>query len=45
MLYVDDILLVTNNLALLHESKNFLSNNFEMKDRGNASFVLGIEIY
>ena len=45
MLYVDDILLATNNLALLHETKSFLSKNFEMKDMGNASFVLGIEIY
>ena len=29
-------------MGLLHETKKFLSNNFEMKDLGNASFVLGI---
>ena len=45
MLYVDDILFTTNNLALLHETKSFLSKNFEMKDIGNASFVLVIEIH
>ena len=44
VLYVDDILLATNDIGLLHETKRFLSRNFEMKDLGNASFVLGIEI-
>ena len=45
VLYVDDILLASNNIGLLHETKIFLSNNFEVKDLGNASFVLGIQIY
>ena len=45
VLYVDDILLATNDLNLLCDTKKFLSNNFEMKDLGNASYVLGIEIY
>jgi hypothetical protein len=27
------------------ESKGFLSSNFDMKDLGNASYVLGIEIH
>jgi hypothetical protein len=26
------------------EMKKFLSSNFNMKDRGEASFILGIEI-
>ena len=34
ILYVDDILLATNDLGLLSETKKFLSNNFEMKDMG-----------
>ena len=45
VLYVDDILVATNDLNLLSDTKKFLSNNFEMKDLGNASYVLGIQIY
>ena len=44
VLYVDDILLATNDIGMLHETKRFLSKNFEMKDLGDASFVLGILI-
>ena len=44
ILYVDDILLASSDISLLHETKKFLSTNFEMKDLGNASFVLGIQI-
>ena len=32
-------------MGLLHEAKRFLSSKFDMKDLGNASFVLGIQIY
>ena len=45
VLYGDDILLATNNIDMLHETKKFLSRNFEMKDLGDASFVLGIQIH
>ncbi|GAA0170757.1 transmembrane signal receptor [Lithospermum erythrorhizon] len=45
VLYVDDILLATNDLGLLHNTKSFLSKNFEMKDMGEASYVIGIEIF
>jgi hypothetical protein len=41
---VDDILLASNDVNLLLEMKKFLSSNFNMKDRGEASFILGIEI-
>ena len=44
VLYVDDILLATNDLGSLYETKKFLSKNFEMKDMGEASYVIGIEI-
>ena len=44
ILYVDDILLASNDLNLLLETKKLLSRMFEMKDMGEASFVLGIEI-
>ena len=45
VLYVDDILLATKDIGMLHETKRFLSKKFEMKDLGDASFVLGIHIH
>jgi len=45
ILYVDDIFLATNDLGLLHETKKFLSSNFKMEDMGEASYVMGIEIF
>ena len=45
VLYVDDILLATNDLGTLHEVKQFLSKNFDMKDTGKASYVIGIKIH
>lgn len=44
VLYVDDILLASSNIDLLHESKRLLSRHFDMKDLGEASYVIGIEI-
>ena len=45
ILYVDDILLASSDVSLLLETKKFLFSNFDMKDLGEASFVLGIEIH
>ena len=45
ILYVDDILLASSDVGLLLETKKLLSSNFDMKDLGEASFVLGIEIH
>ena len=45
VLYADDIQLASSDVELLHETKRFLSNKFDMKDLGNSSFVLGIQIY
>jgi hypothetical protein len=45
VLYVDDILLASSDKNLLFETKGFLSSNFDMKDLGDSSYVLGIEIH
>ena len=45
VLYVDDILLATNDKSFLHEVKQFLFENFEMEDMGDASYVIGIKIH
>ena len=45
VLYVDDILLTSSDVNLLNDTKRLLFANFDMKDLGQASFVLGIEIY
>jgi hypothetical protein len=42
ILYVDDILLASSDVNLLQETKKFLSSKFDIKDLGEASFVLGI---
>jgi hypothetical protein len=42
---VDDILLASSDVRLLRETKKFLSSNFDMKDLGEASYILGIEIH
>ena len=44
-LYVDNILLATNDLGLFHETKKFLSSNFEIKDMSGESYVIDIEIF
>ena len=44
ILYVDDILLASSSIGLLHETKKFLLKNFKMKVLGNAHFVFGIQI-
>ncbi|KAL0312239.1 UNVERIFIED_CONTAM: Retrovirus-related Pol polyprotein from transposon TNT 1-94 [Sesamum radiatum] len=45
VLYVDDILLAINDKGMLCEVKQFLHKNFEMKDMGEASYVIGIKIH
>jgi hypothetical protein len=44
MLYVDDMLLVGNNMDVIKEVKSQLSSKFDMKDLGVANFILGMEI-
>ena len=44
VLYVDDILLASNNPDSLFETKHMLSTHFDTKDLSEASYVLGIKI-
>lgn len=45
VLYMDDIQLASSDKNMLLESKSFLSSHFDMKDLGEESYVLGIEIH
>ena len=43
-LYVDDILLAGNDKLMIETTKEWLSSTFDMKDMGEASYVLGVKI-
>ena len=43
-LYIDDILLAGNDMEMIITTKRRLSINFEMKDMGEADYILGVEI-
>ena len=43
-LYVDDILIAGNDLEFGQTIKRWLSSTFEMKDMGEASYILGVKI-
>ena len=45
ILYVDDILLIGNDIPMLTSVKVWLSKEFVMKDLGEASYILGIKVY
>ncbi|GJT47694.1 retrotransposon protein, putative, ty1-copia subclass, partial [Tanacetum coccineum] len=45
ILYVDDILIMGNNIPRLKEVKDYLGKCFSMKDLGEAAYILGIKIY
>ena len=44
-LYVDDILLIGNDISILQSVKILLFKNFSMKDLGEATYISGIKIY
>jgi len=44
LLYVDDILLIGNDVGALSSVKVWLTKQFDMKDLGEANYVLGIRI-
>ena len=45
VLYVDDILLIGNDVEALSTIKVWLASTFDMNDLGEASYVLGIKIF
>ena len=45
VLYVDDILLIGNDVGMLSSMKVWLSKNFSMNDLGEATYILGMRIY
>ncbi|GJW74099.1 retrotransposon protein, putative, ty1-copia subclass [Tanacetum coccineum] len=45
ILYVDDILIMGNNIPKLKEVKDYLGKCFSVKDLGEAAYILGIKIY
>ena len=44
-LYVDDILLARNDMKMIVTTKRWFSSIFEMKDMGEANYVLGVKIF
>ena len=45
VLYVDDILLIGNDVGMLTIVKKWLLSTFSMKDLREATYILGIRIY
>ncbi|GKA96805.1 retrotransposon protein, putative, ty1-copia subclass, partial [Tanacetum coccineum] len=45
ILYVDDILIMGNNILMLQDVKSYLGRCFAMKDLGEAAYILRIKIY
>ncbi|KAK8619616.1 hypothetical protein V6N13_135898 [Hibiscus sabdariffa] len=45
ILYVDDILIIGNDIPTLQSIKTWLSSCFSMKDLGEAAYILGVKVY
>jgi hypothetical protein len=45
ILYVDDMLLIGNDIPMLESIKASLKKSFSMKDLVEAAYILGIRIY
>ena len=44
VLYINDILLIGNDIEVLSDVKDWLKNQFEMKELGEANYIFGIKI-
>jgi hypothetical protein len=45
VLYMDDILLIRNDVQMLNSVKEYLNNNFSIKHMHETAYILGIKIY
>jgi hypothetical protein len=45
VLYVDDILIIGNDIDMLNDVKSYLNKCISMKDLGEAAYILGTKIY
>jgi hypothetical protein len=45
VLYVDDILLIRNDISMMEAIKSSLRKRFSMKDLGEVAYIFGIKIY
>ena len=44
VLYIDDILLIGNSVKVLSDVKGYLKKQFDMKDLGEANYILGFKL-
>ena len=44
LVYVDDILIASNNVTVVDDFKKFLDNKFKLKDLGVLKYFLGLEV-
>ena len=45
VLYVDNILLIGNDIGAMSSIKIWLFSHFAMKDLGEASYIVGIKLF
>ena len=45
VLYVDDILLIGNDVRVMSSVKIWLSSQFDMKNLSEANYILGIKLW
>lgn len=44
LIYVDDVILAGNDIAMINKTKTYLNNKFNIKDLGPLKYFLGVEV-